>query len=80
MKLWRISQETNSGYDTYDSAVVAADDEAAARLVNPDGEWNRDRGWMGSWCHDPSEVKVDLIGEAAPDIVAGIVVASFNAG
>lgn len=80
MKLWRISQEENNGYDTYDSAVVAAKDEAAARLINPDGDegWTSERYW-GAWCKTPDKVKVELIGKATPNIVAGVIVASFNA-
>jgi hypothetical protein len=35
MKLWLISQEENNGYDTFDSAVVAAATEEAARRVVP---------------------------------------------
>ena len=35
MKLYLISQDEVTGYDTYDSAVVAAVDENDARLINP---------------------------------------------
>lgn len=35
MKLWLITQGTHSGYDTYDSAVVAAEDEKSARETFP---------------------------------------------
>lgn len=35
MKLWRIWQDVNNGYDTFDSAVVAAESEGAARHVHP---------------------------------------------
>jgi len=31
MKLFLISQDENDGYDTYDSAVVCAKDEEAAK-------------------------------------------------
>jgi hypothetical protein len=37
MKLWKISQTTNHGYDTYDSAVVAAETEIEAKRTHPDG-------------------------------------------
>lgn len=36
MKLWLISQRDNNGYDTYDSAVVAAETEEEARCIHPD--------------------------------------------
>lgn len=43
MKLYRISQEYNCGYDTFDSAIVAAETEDAARLTHPNGgyTWGR---------------------------------------
>lgn len=45
MKLWLISQDDNTGYDTYDSAIVAAVDTEAARAINPDGDvWGRKYG------------------------------------
>ena len=39
MKLWLISQTENEGYDTYDSAVVAAETENAARLIHPSSHY-----------------------------------------
>jgi hypothetical protein len=38
MNLYLISQTVNVGYDTYDSAVVAAEDFVAASLTHP-GPW-----------------------------------------
>lgn len=37
MNLYLISQNDNRGYDTYDSAVVAAESEAQARAIHPNG-------------------------------------------
>lgn len=78
MKLWRIYQDVNNDYDTYDSAVVAAPDMDAARAMHPGGElaW---KGRYPSWAYDPSQVGVQLIGDAAPGI-EGVICASFNAG
>lgn len=93
MKLWLISQEENTGYDTYDSAVVAADNEAGARLIHPDGhEWRNgdwciqraDGTWFEEYCHtwasSPDQVQVQLIGEAVEGTNSGVICASFNAG
>ncbi len=95
MKLWLISQKANCGYDTYDSAVVAADEIEEARRTHPGGiyqwdgaEWSRPNpsgyvskeGELGAtWAH-PSHVHIELIGDAAPDTKAGVICASFNAG
>ena len=37
LKLYRISQAVNTEYDTYDSAVVVAENEEDARRIHPDG-------------------------------------------
>ena len=82
MKLFLISQTQNMDWDTYDSAVVAAPDEATARQMNPyNGElievWDEP---YRTWCSGPEHVMVQYIGEAAPDIGQYVVCASFNAG
>jgi hypothetical protein len=91
--LWLIKQEENGGYDTFDSAVVAAHDAAEARNIHPEnghvfGQPNSSKysGWQtkksyrrGTWASHPSKVTATCIGEAA-DGVKGVVMASFNAG
>lgn len=76
MKLWLISQTVNRDYDTYDSAVVAAETEDDARLIVPHGQ-----GYKGqrSWA-DPEDIIVEHIGEAIIGTPAGVVLSSFNAG
>jgi hypothetical protein len=78
MKLYLISQNENNGYDTYDSAVVAAKDEEDASHIHPSGTgWDND--W-GSWV-SPEGVQVECLGTAKPGTKAGTVIcASFNAG
>lgn len=41
MKLWKISQSVNYDYDTYDSAIVAAETEDEARMIHPEGKLDR---------------------------------------
>lgn len=92
MKLWLISQTENNWYDTYDSAVVAAETEEEARLTYPDG----DRVWSGErwvyktldgrtldightcWTH-PCNVSVRFLADGYEG-EAGVILASFNAG
>ena len=79
-KLYLISQPAvNVDYNTYDSAVVSAPDESTARHMNPDNgaamDWS-DKRW--DWCHPPSQVKVEFLGET--DWPAGVVCSSYNAG
>ena len=78
VKLYLISQTEQTSWDTYDSAVVCAVDEKAAACIHPSGG----RDWQGrfDWCKSPEAVTVRFIGEAAPGIQPGIVLASYNAG
>ena len=48
MKLWLISQNENNNYDTYDSAVVAAETEEEARHTYPDNWGLPEAKWNGS--------------------------------
>jgi len=74
--LYHISQAVNNGYDTYDSAVVAAPDEQTAQNMLPGGsELSRLDTWAA-----PSDVKVRLLGKAAFKGEAHVICASFNAG
>jgi hypothetical protein len=79
MNLYLISQTENKGYDTYDSIVVRADSEDAARMIHPDIEDGWDDIFKG-WCKSPDQVTVRLLGVAAGDEPAGVVLASYNAG
>lgn len=78
MKLWLISQDQNNNYGTYDSAVVAAETEEAAKNIVPGGYKFGEA--YSLWCSGPEFVKVELIGKASSEITAGVVLASFNAG
>jgi hypothetical protein len=52
MKLWLISQDVNRGYDTYDSAVVAAETEDEARRIHPASHYEWDdarRVWFTTY-------------------------------
>lgn len=82
MNLYKISQDVNYDYDTFDSAIVAAKNEEQARLIHPDG----DKNWTGKqtrkydgWC-DAEYVKVELIGKAIKGTKSGVILASYNAG
>jgi hypothetical protein len=80
MNLYKISQTVNDSYDSYDSAVIAAETEEEARRIHPTGElqgveWDKWHTWAKL-----DQIKVELIGTAAPGIAKGVIVASFNAG
>ena len=77
MNIYRISQSQNADYDTFDSAIVAAESEDDARLINPGCDWGTR---FSAWCKAPSDVTVELIGEALKGTPQGVLLASFNAG
>lgn len=79
MKIFKIHQNVNKGYDTYDSAVVIAENQEAAQAMLPVDDPDEDGCRSYEWA--PIEfVKVEYLGEALPDAEAGVVTASFNAG
>ena len=74
-------------YDTYDSCVVCAPDEASARLIHPSGlswycwdveaqEWS---GGNDSW-FPPNNIKVTFLGVADSSLKPGVICSSYNAG
>ena len=70
MKLYLVTQEVNNNYDTYDSAVVCAENEEKAKALHPQ---------VGADCK-VENVKAEYIGEAKVDLIEGVVCESFNAG
>lgn len=80
MKLWLISQNESRGYDVFDSAVVAAEDEDAAKATHPADIWGRGDWRSGIWCKSPEAVTARLIREAVAGTPPGVICASFNAG
>ena len=94
MNLYLLSQNDNTGYDTYDCVVVAARSPREASLIHPsgagwiDGAW-RDRRNNGeiyeytgsTWANNPANVRIERIGTALTSVrKPGIVLASFHAG
>ena len=84
MKLFKIYQNINTGYGTYDSAVVVANDAEEAQNIHPDHP-SGDFSLHSSWVSRPGLVKVmylgEVVGEPDSDIYPGaIICSSFNAG
>ena len=57
MKIFKISQAINDDYDTYDSAVVCAENEEDARHIHPSPFVTHCRGekWYGTHTVEPYE-------------------------
>lgn len=66
LKLYKISQTVNTGYATFDSAVVVAESETDASLVHPDGigakwdgkKWKSERT-TGMWTRNIAKILSD---------------------
>ena len=84
MKLFKLTQDVNNDYNTYDSVIVAAEDEEEAKYIHPDyfitcNGWDGTTSEYSSWCAI-EDVQVKYIGEAKEGTVKGIILASYNAG
>ena len=89
-KLWLIQQTYNGGWDTFDSAVVVAETERAAKLIHPygedyvfrDGAWCCGEGYLyredNTWA-PPEHVTATEIG-TAKEGESGVILASFKSG
>ena len=78
--LWKLSQDENNSYDTYDSAVVVAPDRMSASMVHParysdDGtaiyRWDRSQD---AWVDDHLDYLVVETGWCDPSNVTVICV------
>jgi hypothetical protein len=79
MNIYLLKQDINTGYDTYDSCVVAAPSEAIAATITPSGNAFTDECWS-DWAYTVEDVQVILIGTAKDWTQQGVILASFNAG
>jgi len=81
-KLYKIYQDVNNAYDTYDSAIVCAKDEFDAKKIHPWGNLNtqEEDAKYSNWCM-VKDVQVVEIGIANDALLLGdVICASFNAG
>ena len=81
MKIYKLYRKDQGDYDTYDSAVVVAENEESAKKINPNGlgkEVSNDfiDPWSQTWVL-LDDVQVEYIGETEID-TSQVLVASFN--
>lgn len=73
MNLYLLERQDDVGYDEFDSIVVAAPTEQAARAIRPRGGWVYGEAW-----EDVETLTCQLIGTT--NLPTGLVHTSFNAG
>ena len=82
---YKISQTVCRWYDTYDSAIVCAENEYDASCIYPIDykvvevvDWEfKNTYW--DWCTKISDVNVEYLGEAKEWLEKWVICASFNA-
>jgi len=87
MNLYLLTQTVNTGWDTYDSCVVAAETEVDAKYIHPsdykndpdENWWEEESNWYDDWA-SPNKITITLIGLAVEGTNQGIICSSFNAG
>ena len=80
MKLYLLEQNDNNNYDTYDSCLVCAENEADARTIAPNGNEFKESERWSDWALSKDSITCEEIGEANDKQERGVVIASFNAG
>lgn len=91
MNLYKLSQTTFTGYDVYDSAVVAAESEEIARIIHPSTlsfldypnkeiKYIPNGNGYSNWPDDPEYITVEYLGKAAVGTPRGVICSSYNAG
>lgn len=80
MNIYYLSQNDVTGYDTYDSCVVVAENENEAKNMHP--AWYSTFGEdKRTWTDDINKVSVDYLGVyEGENTEARVICASFNAG
>lgn len=87
MKIWKLSQDVNNDYDTYDSGIVVACTAEDAKLTHPSDSyvWS-DGAWKDKWGSEDrgmwaplDKIQVEEIG-LAKDPTPRRICFSFNAG
>ena len=81
MKIYKLEQTDNNGYDTFDSIIVCAKNEEDARLITPDELHPVGDGYrFTTWAKQHENIICEEIGEANEKQERGIILGSFNSG
>jgi len=83
LKLYKLSQDINEDYDTYDSCIVCSTSAKKAVRIHPDNNWSWEehRGY-DVWVPEDkiSAIKIEYLGLAGSKLKEGVILSSFNAG
>ena len=74
MNLYYVFQDENTGKGTYHAMIVAAETEEEARETHPDNDCDR----VDTWCYEPAQAEVKLLGIAEETVLSGVILSSFS--
>lgn len=86
MKIYKIEDNRDNGprWDVWIGAIVVAESPEDAKKIHPSGgefvEWSGSGRRNYDWVDKYSEIDVEEIGEANPNIERGVVLDSYCAG
>lgn len=82
MYIYKLTQDINSGWDTYDSAIVVAKtpDEAKSLTLKDVTKGGLLRTFGKSWAEEPEDIVCNLVGVTNLYEKPQIILSSFNAG
>jgi len=80
MKLYLLGNTDNNDYDTFDSCVVCAENEADAITIDPCGNTFKENERWPDWAISKESITCMEIGEANDKQERGVIISSYNAG
>lgn len=79
MKIYLLTQNQNTWYDTYDSCVICAENEDEAKNILPNWEPFGEDQWS-AWAYTKEWITCEEIWECNNNQKKWVICASFNAG
>lgn len=78
MKLYKLTQHVNNGYETYRALIVCANDPIDAKSISPAGchidDYNK---YADGWA-DIKNIQCEYIGEAAAHLERGVILTDYT--
>jgi hypothetical protein len=76
MKLYKLTQNINKGYETYKAILVCANDPIDAKYISPTGCEVDD--YIGDDWAAMEDIQCEYIGEAAAHIQRGVILTDYT--
>jgi hypothetical protein len=83
LKLYKVTQDSNNEWDSYQGIIVAAYNEQDARSIHPSGEWPRNDAYSYDWVAEKEVdnlLTVQYLGVADKSVKRGVLLTDFLNG